>query len=430
MGSHISIFENIANIIDSVFEISFLLIFLGKRKNMPYWVFGICSICMITITVIAQFYFPGSMQNTAIYLVFGLLFALVCIRGNLWQKILYFTIWNIMLMVCSILYASAYGFIKRNVQGNIWDMSDTQRIRYLLGLKLLLILLFFVAVFLLRKEKLNSAMPVMNITVFVISILIGIILDIMLDYEYLDMKGKMAIGVAIMGILAINIFVYIATYQLNRNQQLLMENQLLRMSQEEQKESMQRMMELQEKNRILRHDLRHYFTVFQEMLAHGEIEEAKRYADEVINTKLQAEGVYMTGDKILDAVLNHNDSVCKSKGIAFHAEVSAHLPERQMEFAIALMNLLENAIEAEEQEKDKNIDLEIYESAGMLLVTVRNRISQSVMKKNPEFKTRKENSKLHGLGRKSVKTLIEDLDGTFYEEEKEGYFVSNIVVKC
>ena len=261
--------------------------------------------------------------------------------------------------------------------------------------------------------------------VFVISILIGIILDIMLDYEYLDRRGKVAIEIAMVGILIINIFVYIATYQLNKNQKLLMENQLLRMSQEGQKESMERMMQLQESNRILRHDLRHYFVVFQELLVAGNMEEAKKYVAEVLDTKLHTEGIYMTGDEILDAVLNHCDSCCKSKGISFHAEVSAHLPEGQMEFAIALLNLLENAIEAEEREENKRIEVEIYESAGLLLVTVKNRISQSVMQENPEMKTRKSNAGLHGLGRKSVKQLVRDMDGAFYEEEKNG---SNIVV--
>ena len=39
------------------------------------------------------------------------------------------------------------------------------------------------------------------------------------------------------------------------------------------------------------------------------------------------------------------------KQITFRTEISAHLPEGQMEFAIALLNLLENAIEAEELEE-------------------------------------------------------------------------------
>lgn len=254
------------------------------------------------------------------------------------------------------------------------------------------------------------------------------ILDIMLDYPYLDKKGKIAIGIAMVGILAINVFVYVATYQLNKSQKLLMENQLLRMSQEEQKEGMERMMRLQEKNRMLRHDLRHYFTLFQEMLANGNVEEAQKYVEDVLNTKLQPEGVYMTGDEILDAVLNHCDGICRQKQITFRTEISAHLPEGQMEFAIALLNLLENAIEAEELEEDKLIELQIYESAGLLLVTVRNRISQSVMENNPELRTRKADASLHGLGRKSVKKLIRDMEGSFYEEERNGFFISNIVV--
>ena len=279
-----------------------------------------------------------------------------------------------------------------------------------------------------EETKMKSAMPVMNAVVFVISILIGIILDIMLDYPYLDKKGKIAIGIAMVGILAINVFVYVATYQLNKSQKLLMENQLLRMSQEEQKEGMERMMRLQEKNRMLRHDLRHYFTLFQEMLANGNVEEAQKYVEDVLNTKLQPEGVYMTGDEILDAVLNHCDGICRQKQITFRTEISAHLPEGQMEFAIALLNLLENAIEAEELEEDKLIELQIYESAGLLLVTVRNRISQSVMENNPELRTRKADASLHGLGRKSVKKLIRDMEGSFYEEERNGFFISNIVV--
>lgn len=417
-----------ANLTDAVFEIVFLTIILGKRKKMPVWLFLILSALLTVLTCYLQLRFPKSDANTIIYLVFGLLFLGLCIGKNWGQRLLYFTIWNIVLMFCGLVYTAAYSFVKQEQKSDIWDMTVAERIHYLMGSKLLLLLVTATVVFFLKKIHLKSAMPVMNMVVFVISILIGIILDIMLDYEYLDRRGKVAIEIAMLGILIINIFVYIATYQLNKNQKLLMENQLLRMAQEGQKESMERMMQLQERNRILRHDLRHYFTVFQELLAAGNMEEAKKYVAEVLDTKLQPEGIYMTGDEILDAVLNHCDSCCKSKGICFRAEVSAHLPEGQMEFAIALLNLLENAIEAEEREKIKRIEVEIYESAGLLLVTVKNRISHSVMQENPEMKTQKSNAGLHGLGRKSVKQLVRDMDGAFYEEEKNGYFVSNIVV--
>lgn len=401
---------------------------LGKKKSMPNWLFVVLALIVPVANVVLQKVFPDSPENNIVYILLTIFFGFVCTNGKISEKIIYVAIWNILLMACGLIFASVYGYVVRGTNGMEWEMDAIQRLHYIMGSKLNLILCTLLVMVILKKTKMKSAMPVMNAVVFVISILIGIILDIMLDYPYLDKKGKIAIGIAMVGILAINVFVYVATYQLNKSQKLLMENQLLRMSQEEQKEGMERMMRLQEKNRMLRHDLRHYFTLFQEMLANGNVEEAQKYVEDVLNTKLQPEGVYMTGDEILDAVLNHCDGICRQKQITFRTEISAHLPEGQMEFAIALLNLLENAIEAEELEEDKLIELQIYESAGLLLVTVRNRISQSVMENNPELRTRKADASLHGLGRKSVKKLIRDMEGSFYEEERNGFFISNIVV--
>lgn len=428
MGSHINIVESGANIIDAFLAIMFLAILLGKKKKLPKWGIAAGSVMVCLINCLLQNIFSDSPANICVYIGLIFLFTIVCLNGKISQKILTIAIWNILFMFCEIGYAAIYRLFYQSNGQNIWQMNQNQKLRYLIGVKLMVMLISAVVIFVLKKVQLKSSLLVMNVVVFVISIMIGIILDLMLDYNYLDERGKSAIGIAMLGIVTINIFVYVATYQINKSQKLLMENQLLRMSQEEQKESMERMLQLQEKNKILRHDLRHYFTLFQEMLATGKTEDAERYVEEVLNTKLKAEGVYTTGDDILDAVLNHCDSICRQKNIPFHAEVSAHLPEEQMEFAIALLNLLENAIEAEELEEEKLIELQMYENVGLLLVTVRNRISHSVLKENPELRTKKADASIHGLGRKSVKKLIRDMDGSFYEEEKNGFFISNIVV--
>mgnify|MGYP001029411252 CR=1 FL=1 len=382
--------EIFANTLDAILGIVFLTMILGKKKSMPNWLFVVLALIVPVANVVLQKVFPDSPENNIVYILLTIFFGFVCTNGKISEKIIYVAIWNILLMVCGLIFASVYGYVVRGTNGMEWEMDAIQRLHYIMGSKLNLILCTLLVMVILKKTKMKSAMPVMNAVVFVISILIGIILDIMLDYPYLDKKGKIAIGIAMVGILAINVFVYVATYQLNKSQKLLMEN--------------------------------------QEMLANGNVEEAQKYVEDVLNTKLQPEGVYMTGDEILDAVLNHCDGICRQKQITFRTEISAHLPEGQMEFAIALLNLLENAIEAEELEEDKLIELQIYESAGLLLVTVRNRISQSVMENNPELRTRKADASLHGLGRKSVKKLIRDMEGSFYEEERNGFFISNIVV--
>ena len=319
--------EIFANTLDAILGIVFLTMILGKKKSMSNWLFVVLALIVPVANVVLQKVFPDSPENNIVYILLTIFFGFVCTNGKISEKIIYVAIWNILLMACGLIFASVYGYVVRGTNGMEWEMDAIHRLHYIMGSKLNLILCTLLVMVILKKTKMKSAMPVMNAVVFVISILIGIILDIMLDYPYLDKKGKIAIGIAMVGILAINVFVYVATYQLNKSQKLLMENQLLRMSQEEQKEGMERMMRLQEKNRMLRHDLRHYFTLFQEMLANGNVKEAQKYVEDVLNTKLQPEGVYMTGDEILDAVLNHCDGICRQKQITFRTEISAHLPE-------------------------------------------------------------------------------------------------------
>ena len=279
--------EIIANFIDVVFQFAFLTIVLGKRKNLPAWVFGILAVILAAGTTCAMMMFQNGGRNIFIYMVVGLIFVFAFTGRGFRQGILYFMMWNILLMACGLIYTAAYSFIKQKAGVNVWTMTTSEHIHYLMGSKLMLFLLMVIAIVLLKRVYLKSAMPIMNLVVFVISILIGIILDIMLNYEYLDKRGKLAIEIAMAGIVIINIIVYVTTYKLNKSQKLQMENQMLRMAQEGQKESMERMMQMQEKNRILRHDLRHYFTVFQELLANGSVDEAKNYVREVLDTRLQ-----------------------------------------------------------------------------------------------------------------------------------------------
>ena len=102
-----------ANLTDVVFEIVFLTIILGKRKKMPVWLFLILSALLTVLTCYLQLRFPQSDANTIIYLVFGLLFLGLCIGKNWGQRLLYFTIWNIVLMFCGLVYTAAYSFVKQ-----------------------------------------------------------------------------------------------------------------------------------------------------------------------------------------------------------------------------------------------------------------------------------------------------------------------------
>ena len=78
-----------------------------------------------------------------------------------------------------------------------------------------------------------------------------------------------------------------------------------------------------------------------------------------------------------------------------------------------LANLLDNAIEANEQIGDGNrwIYLKIKRKNDMLLIWVENLIAKGLINKDNFFETSKENKIFHGLGIKSIDNVIQKYSG-------------------
>ena len=71
---------------------------------------------------------------------------------------------------------------------------------------------------------------------------------------------------------------------------------------------------------------------------------------------------------------------------------------------------------------------EVWKTGEYISFTFRNSIDQSVMQNNHALKTTKANSELHGVGLKSVRSIVKKYDGMlqFYEENNE--FCCNILL--
>ena len=93
--------EIIANFIDVVFQFAFLTILLGKRKNMPAWVFGILAVILTAGTTCAMMMFQNGGRNIFIYMVVGLIFVFVFTGRGFRQGILYFMMLSISLFSSS-----------------------------------------------------------------------------------------------------------------------------------------------------------------------------------------------------------------------------------------------------------------------------------------------------------------------------------------
>ena len=195
--------------------------------------------------------------------------------------------------------------------------------------------------------------------------------------------------------------------------------------------------QLHQNTRKLKHDMRNHLMVMASYINSGDYENAKNYVSEILD-KLNAVRSYVeTGNPLLNHILNDKLDLCRREGIDVKADIGkcAFEKMRGIDFSAVFSNAVDNAIEAAQKEKRKEIVISVYEKKGYDVISVKNRISESVLEKNPELKSTKADGlpdgadgEKHGFGVLQIKEIVESYEGMtdFYEED--GFFIVNMFV--
>lgn len=188
--------------------------------------------------------------------------------------------------------------------------------------------------------------------------------------------------------------------------------------------------QLHSNTRKLKHDMRNHLMVMTSYINSGDYENAKNYISEILD-KLNAVKSYVeTGNPLLNHILNDKLEICRQEGIDVKADIgkASFGKIKGIDFSAVFSNAVDNAIDCEKKETRKEIFIHVYENKGYDVITVKNRISDSILKNNPNLKSTKENPEKHGFGVNQIKEIVESYEGMtdFYEED--GFFVVNIFI--
>ena len=200
--------------------------------------------------------------------------------------------------------------------------------------------------------------------------------------------------------------------------------------------------QLHQNTRKLKHDMRNHLMVMASYMNSGDYENARKYVSEILE-KLNAVRSYVeTGNPLLNHILNDKLEICRQEGIDVKADIGRCAFEKMkgIDFSAVFSNAVDNAIEASRKEERKEIVISVYEKKGYDVICVKNRISESVLEKNPELKSTKISGsgsnaagdelagEKHGFGVSQIKEIVESYEGMtdFYEED--GFFTVNMFV--
>lgn len=220
------------------------------------------------------------------------------------------------------------------------------------------------------------------------------------------------------------------TEQLNHNLQnsLIISDQSLRLN------YYQKLLTMDEHLQELVHDTTHYMKAIRILLDDGHADKALALISE-LDTKLDTTILtrYSKND-ILNAILTEKSELAQSKDIQMSIDVLPDITFAELPSAdiiSILSNLLDNAIEAcLARDNSRVVQLTITKKNenNFYVIIVKNTYDKAPVLRDGQFVSTKTDTKLHGIGTKSIRHAVENNHGFVNYSIDGGFFVATVVL--
>lgn len=175
---------------------------------------------------------------------------------------------------------------------------------------------------------------------------------------------------------------------------------------------------------VFAHDVKNHFIQIRNM---EDLESAKNYIDSIYPQIETFSSIGISQNKMLDLIISKYIKLCESKDIKFSIDVkTANLNYiLDSDLSTLLNNLLDNAVEAAGQTKEKKITLKIYSKSKTFdALTLSNSCNSPPISSGKKLQTTKKNKRFHGIGLKSVIKIVDKYNGIYdwnYDEKSDTF---------
>ena len=195
------------------------------------------------------------------------------------------------------------------------------------------------------------------------------------------------------------------------------------------REHYKKMNEMYESLGIMRHDYKYHLKTIGELANSGDIEEIKKYLNELAEQTPDSQLTLYCSNSVLNALLSNYAENCAKLDISF--DVRLALPKTlsipNYEICIIIGNLLENAVEAcQKIENERKIELVAKTQGAQLALMVKNSFNGEAIEKDGLPVSVKKDG---GFGLRSVRAITDRYDGHILTEWDKDTFTVYVMVK-
>lgn len=179
--------------------------------------------------------------------------------------------------------------------------------------------------------------------------------------------------------------------------------------------------------RKIKHDFSNIMQVMESLLDTTDSPEARKLFETLSADIGSIRLSYYSENSFVNAVLSNKVKLCEEKGIAadINVLIPATLSINEMDLCRALVNLIDNAIEASERDKGerkKEISVQLFERDGYLFIKTKNNADTLL------DETQKEKRE-HGFGKKILEELAERYEGVYLIRQEEHTVMAMLSMK-
>lgn len=425
----------LASPIENFMILYFLVKYLDyKNDSTSSKIGGVLSV--IFVTLIAQF--TGTFYRSDVILPIVAIFVLwIYCRwalngGAMLQMLCCFTPFIMITLINTLTYQLvAMSF---NISVDALLTSDSYMMIWIFIITRVLLYVFIQVILrVMKRSRLNLRKRewFTFLIVFLVSFITDATLYLMVRNNPTDEAMNFQALIILIGIIIIDIYIYHSILSLSQENQDILHMELTELKCKELERQLFQIKDAENRETKMRHDYKNHLACIQTLLVEEKYDTVKDYAKKVSDFYLQqSTASEICNNHTINAVLHAKSDVCQKYGIPLDIKVAGDTSTLDgVDTSIVLFNLLDNAIEANMNNENKWITLEMYQEKRYFNIFVKNPINESVLKKNPQLLSTKDSSGKHGLGHLNVADAVNKNGGIVEYYEKDNTFIAHIMMK-
>ena len=417
--------EHLATVVEAFIMTHFVFSFnyFDWKPTKNKAIYACCSLGHAALITVFNYFTTFEGVLGIAYIAYFIIISLLFLKGKLAEKIFSSVLSILIVLVVSVMVSGTASTAFGEYSGFSYSEQKFAKFIAIVLVQTLLIVIYDAILKITGKERitLNKKEWGLIISVFTISFAaMAFVHTAVLIYEY-DFLPSMLLMCAEICVIAVIAVCFYMTLFLSISRKDAEELRMEKQQKEYRLQYAENVKQQYEEIHMIRHDMKHAYSVINTLLLDGKYDEAIKYVQGSSENITSAETIIDVGNDFVNAILNSKLSLAKTKGIEVLCGAAKNLDGVEDEDMCTLLgNMLDNAIEACVLcESDKRlIEVNIASYSKQLVITVSNTAEWDVLKNNRNLVSTKKQAESHGFGVESIRQIAKKYDGNarFYQE--------------